>query len=189
MSLFDRLSSVLSGLVEGQLSAVEANNPQAVYAAAIEAAERRLAELKARLVAQLADQRRREPDVALDDQLAETRAALEQLQVELAALRVESTRALADRELAAAKVATQALASGLSDDADIQAVGNVRSDILRTHERAHEGWLDSEGRPVHARVARLEKLSALEQAQAELARLKAARDGTPSPDADADGDV
>jgi len=177
MSFLDRLSNVFKGLVEEKLSEVEADNPDAVYAAAIEAAELRIGDTKDRLVGLMAQHQRAGDDHALGDQVAETRAALDQLRQELETLKVERTRTLAQRELAAAQVAVNDLKQGLSEDADIQAVGNVRSDIERTHEKAHEGWLDSEGRPVHARVERLAEQSAEDKAREELARLKAVRDG------------
>ena len=177
MSLLDRFANVFKGLVEEKLSAVEAANPDVVYQAALDAGERRVSELKARLVAQLAQQERGgADDTALADAVAETRAALAKSEEELVALRRERTRSLAQRELAAAQGAVNDLRDGLSERTDIQAVGNVRSDIERTHERAHEGWLDSEGRPVHARVQKLARQAAEEKAQAELERLKALRD-------------
>jgi phage shock protein A len=181
MSFLGRLSNVFKGLVEEKLSAVEADNPDAVYASAIEAAELRIGDTKDRLVGLMAQQQRRGDDTELGDQVVETRMALDQQRQELETLKVERTRALAQRELAAAQVAVNDLKQGLSADADIQAVGNVRSDIERTYERAHEGWLDSEGRPVHARVEQLAKKSAEDKAREELARLKAARDGEPEP--------
>ncbi len=177
MSLFERLKNVFGGLVEQSLSQVEADNPDAVYAAAIEAAEARIVDLKDRLVSSMAEQKRRGgDDLALSDQIAEVRAGLDRCKQELESLKVERTRDLARRELASAQVAVNDLETGLSADADIQAVGNVRSDIERTHERAHEGYLDSEGRPVHARRAQLEKRAAEDRAREELARLKALRD-------------
>jgi phage shock protein A len=178
MSLFKRLKNTFTGMGEGRLAALEANNPKAVYAAAIEASEARIAALKASLVKQLADQRYRGgPDEDQGDQAAETRAALDRCQQDLKDLKVESTRAVAQHELAAARIATQEIATGLSEDADIRGLGNVRQDIERLHEKAHQGWLDSQGRPVHARVAQLKEQSALQKAQDELARLKALRDG------------
>ncbi len=177
MSLLDRLSNVFKGLAEEKLSAVEADNPDVVYSAAVDAAERRLAELKERLVGLMAQQgRRSEDDRGLSEAIAETRAALKRGQEELTALKRERTRSLAQRELAAAQVAVNDLRDGLSEQVDIQAVGNVRTSIERTHEKAHEGWLDSEGRPVHARVQRLSKQAAEDKARAELDRLKALRD-------------
>ncbi len=176
MSWLDRLSNVIKGLAEEKLSALESNNPDAVFAAAVDAAGERIGELRDRLVQLLADQDRKGESEALTALIAQTREALDKTQRDLEALRTERTRALAQRELAAAQVAVADLKQGLSQHADIQAVGTVRSDIERTHEKAHEGWLDGEGRPVHARVAKLQQRSAEDRAREELARLKAARD-------------
>ena len=78
MSVFDRLSSVLKGAVSLRLTELETRNPEAVYAAAIEAATERAGELKEQLGGLIAQRNR------LEEQTAEGERDLQQTQEALA---------------------------------------------------------------------------------------------------------
>ncbi len=72
MSVFDRLSSVLKGAVSLKLTELETRNPEAVYAAAIEAGTERLGELKEQLAGLIARRN------GLEEQTAEAERELQQ---------------------------------------------------------------------------------------------------------------
>lgn len=106
-------------------------------------------------------------------QVEEGKSALMAFRAELEALKREQTSMLAKKELAAARIVAHDTQSGLSEDADVVALGKVRDAVEALESRAHGDYLDREGNPIRAKVEAVAQKSAEQRAREELARLKA----------------
>ena len=109
----------------------------------------------------------------LAGQVEQGKSALVAFRAELEALKREQTTMLATKELAAARIVAHDTESGLSEDADVVALGKVREAVDALEAQAHKGYLDAEGTPIRARVEEVARKSSEERAREELARLKA----------------
>jgi phage shock protein A len=236
MGVFDRLSNVLKGAVSARLSDLERNNPEAVFAAALDEAGRRLKALDKSL-ADLGYQRDRskeEMEVAErelqaltvegavgtgDDEaalailtererlkqvvaaraedvaghearLADGKLARQEMKDNIDKLKKEQTDLLAQKKSAEARIRTQETLSGLSEDADVRGLSNVREHIDRLHRSANPGMIDDEGNSARPSLGRVDKKAKEASARMQLAALKRAKgiappEAAPTEDADA----
>ena len=115
-------------------------------------------------------------DVELyESKLAEGRASHDAMKASIAALEKERDELLVRKANAEARIKTQETLSGLSDDADVRALANVREHIDQLARTADPGMIDSEGRSVRPTLAKLDAKTKEANARAQLDALKAAR--------------
>ena len=112
--------------------------------------------------------------VGLDAQVKESSAGLLQFKDEIARLKREKTEMLARNAGADARIKVQETVDGLSTDADVKGLANVRERI----QAMTESVPDVEVRSVQADMARL-------RAKAQLEQMKRKRKGEPEPEANA----
>ena len=74
-----------------------------------------------------------------------------------------------------ARIKAQETLSGLSEDADVRALANVREHIDQLARNADPGMVDSEGKSVRPTLARLDAKTKEANARAQLEAMKAAR--------------
>ena len=115
-------------------------------------------------------------DVELyESKLAEGRASHDAMKASIVALEKERDELLVRKANAEARIKTQETLSGLSDDADVRALANVREHIDHLARTADPGMTDSEGRSVRPTLAKLDKKTKEANARTQLDALKAAR--------------
>ncbi len=115
-------------------------------------------------------------DVELyESKLAEGRASHDEMKASITALKKERDELLVRKANAEARIRAQETLSGLSEDADVRALSNVREHIDRLARNADPGMLDSEGRSVRPTLAKLDAKTKEASARAQLDAMKAAR--------------
>ena len=115
-------------------------------------------------------------DVELyESKLAEGRASHDAMKASIAALGKERDELLARKANAEARIKAQETLSGLSEDADVRALANVREHIDRLTRNADPGMIDAEGKSVRPALARLDAKTKEANARAQLEAMKAAR--------------
>ena len=115
-------------------------------------------------------------DVELyESKLAEGRASHEAMKASIGALAKERDELLVRKANAEARIKAQETLSGLSEDADVRALANVREHIDQLARNADPGMIDSEGNSVRPTLARLDAKTKEANARAQLEAMKAAR--------------
>jgi phage shock protein A len=102
----------------------------------------------------------------------------------LGTLTREKTQAIAELQVALAKLTVENANSAFSDDPTARGLTSVRESIERLESRAHKGYFDSEGNSIRAKVEANRERSAEARARDELSQLRAASDETPEPSDD-----
>ena len=110
-----------------------------------------------------------------ESKLAEGRASHEAMKASIVALGKERDELLVRKANAEARIKAQETLSGLSEDADVRALANVREHIDQLARNADPGMTDSEGRSVRPTLARLDAKTREANARAQLEAMKAAR--------------
>ena len=168
MGIFDRFAS-----------SVEKNNTDAVYSAALDALDAKIAEHKDHLASVRADalraEQRGDGTRASYDALAlEAERLLHELREKREALDRERVSAPAKRAVAEARVAMAEASSGVGSTDEARGLSSVRDQVEALGRRASPGMLDANGIPIHGRQEALSRKSAEQRAREELARMKAA---------------
>jgi ribonuclease Y len=115
-------------------------------------------------------------DVELyESKLLEGRASHDAMKASIAALKKERDELLVRKANAEARIKAQETLSGLSEDADVRALANVREHIDQLARTADPGMIDAEGKSVRPALARLDAKTKEANARAQLEALKAAR--------------
>ena len=115
-------------------------------------------------------------DVELyESKLAEGRASHDAMKASIAALGKERDDLLVRKANAEARIKAQETLSGLSEDADVRALANVREHIDQLARNADPGMVDAEGKSVRPALARLDAKTKEANARAQLEAMKAAR--------------
>jgi phage shock protein A len=115
-------------------------------------------------------------DVELyESKLAEGRASHDAMKASIAGLKKERDELLVRKANAEARIRAQETLTGLSDDADVRALANVREHIDQLARTADPGAIDSEGKSVRPTLARLDAKTKEASARAQLEAMKAAR--------------
>jgi phage shock protein A len=110
-----------------------------------------------------------------ENKLAEGQVAHREMKDGLAALKKERDELLVRKANAEARIREQETLSGLSGDAAVRALSNVREHIDQLARTADPGMLDSEGRNVRPTLAKLDAKTKEASARAQLEAMKAAR--------------
>lgn len=129
--------------------------------------------------------RQQEADLMkVSEQAEESKKALQQFQAEIEKLRREKDEMLAKVETAEARIKIQESLDGLSLDADVQALDNVRSSI---HKKVAEADVNSEiaNASLDNKLAKLKEKGSSLKAQRKLEELKRKRAGVSGPKTEA----
>src|SRR4029079_5068122 len=112
---------------------------------------------------------------------AEGRVSHDAMKASIAALGKERDELLVRKANAEARIKAQETLSGLSEDADVRALANVREHIDQLARNADPGMVDSEGKSVRPTLARLDAKTKEANARAQLEAMKAARNKREDP--------
>lgn len=107
----------------------------------------------------------------VEEQAEEAKGGLVQFQAEIDKLRREKEKMLAAKSNAEARIEIQEALSGLSTDADIAALDNVRTSIQKLKAEADIG-AEMEGAGLDAKLAKIRQKTASSSAQSRLNDLK-----------------
>src|ERR671913_3388 len=159
MGLVSRFGNLWRGFLSLWISGVEKQHPEIAYENAINSMVEKYSKLKTATAAII---RRREE---LDDRFKRANAELQQTEAELDTM-------LAKMQSAQARIKVQEQLDGLSVDAEVKALDNVRQHIKTTIAEANLGKELSES-SLDNRLAALKSQTGDVQARQQLAELKA----------------
>ncbi len=194
MGFFDRLANVWRGFLSLWVSDIESRNPEAVYEAAIDERVRKHRELKEVMnqlpiaieegedeVALVLIQKKDELTQQIEslsaelskvsDQAEEAKSGLLAFQAEIEKLKREKEQMLAAKANAEARIQIQDTLDGLSTEADVKALDNVREHISKLQAEADIGS-EIQGESLDAKLSKIKDKAANASARAQLAQMK-----------------